>query len=362
MIVCAAVLSLAVSVGAGACSDGVVDDEGTDLDDDDLDERTYSNPVLNRDFPDPTVIEGPDGWYYAYATETMIDARPYNIQVARSQDLVHWTWEGDALPEGVEWAVQGRSYWAPHVLYDDERDTYFMYFSVHHDVREGKCLAVATSDEPLGPFEAEDEPLLCGEGFVEIDPMAFDDPESGKKLLYWGSGFEPIRVQELSDDRLRFKEGTEPVPVVYPGQDASYSNLLEGAWVIHRDTTYFLFYSGDNCCGDAANYAVMVARATDPFGPFERLGEADGTGHSVILEADATWLAPGHNSVVRDAEGNDWMFYHAILRVQPRRDTGIPGVQWDRRVMLADRIRYLSGWPRVDGRAPSDEAAKPVIK
>ena len=61
-------------------------------------EETYQNPVLNRDFPDPTVIAAPDGWYYAYATETMINAQPYNIQVARSEDLVHWMWESDALP------------------------------------------------------------------------------------------------------------------------------------------------------------------------------------------------------------------------------------------------------------------------
>lgn len=359
MLLLAAVV---LSVVLAACSDGVLRDGANGSGDhEEPDGETYANPVMNRDFPDPTVIKGPDGWYYAYATETMIDAQPYNIQVARSQDLMQWIWEGDALPGGVAWAAQGRAYWAPHVLYDAERTTYYMYFSAHHDVRNGKCLAVATSDEPLGPFESTGDPLLCGEGFVEIDPMAFDDPASGKKLLYWGSGFEPIRVQELADDRLGFKEGTEPAPVVYPGRDASYDNLVEGAWVIHRDSAYFLFYSGDNCCGDAANYAVMVARADDPFGPFQRLGEVDGTGHSFILEADGTWLAPGHNSVVQDAEGNDWMFYHAIDRDQPRRDTGIPGVQWDRRVMLMEPILYLSGWPRVDGRHPSETAPAPAV-
>jgi len=323
---------------------------------------TYQNPVLNRDFPDPTVIAAPDGWYYAYGTETMINARPYNIQVARSQDLVTWEWQGDAFPEGVAWASQGRSYWAPHVLYAPEQDRYVMYFSAHHDARNGKCLAVATAASPLGPFRAEDEPLLCGEGFVNIDPMAFDDPVSGKKLLYWGSGFEPIKVQELADDRMHFKPGTEPAPVVFPNQDEPYGTLVEGAWVTYRDGTYFLFHSGDNCCGDAAHYAVMVARAADPFGPFERLGEGEETTQSVILEADAVWKAPGHNAVVQDAAGNDWLFYHAIDRDQPRRETGIPGVLWDRRVMLMDRIVYLGGWPRIEGRRPSTTATAPVVE
>jgi arabinan endo-1,5-alpha-L-arabinosidase len=31
---------------------------------------TYTNPVLDCDFPDPAVILAPDGFYYAYATQT----------------------------------------------------------------------------------------------------------------------------------------------------------------------------------------------------------------------------------------------------------------------------------------------------
>ena len=342
-----------------ACTDSMV--QGEEPGDDEPEGPTYENPVLNRDFPDPTVIAAPDGWYYAYGTETMVNAQRYNIQVARSQDLLTWSWEGDAFPEGVPWATEVRHYWAPHVIYAPEQNRYLLYFSAHHDERGGKCLAVATADAPLGPFQSNGEPLLCGQGFNEIDPMAFDDPVSGKKLLYWGSGGQPIKVQELADDRMRFKPGTEPTPVVFPGQEAAYSTLIEGAWVIYRDGSYFLFYSGDNCCGDAANYAVMVARAQDPFGPFERLGAVEGTGQSIILEADATWRAPGHNSVVQDAAGHDWMVYHAINRAQPRRDTGIPGVQWDRRVMLLDRIVYLGGWPRIEGRHPSAIATAPVV-
>lgn len=351
-----------VGLAIVACSGGGVDDNGIEDDDPEgPDGPTYANPVLNRDFPDPTVIEAPDGRYYAYGTETMINAEPYNIQVARSQDLVDWSWEGDALPGGAAWAEEGRSYWAPHVIYAPEQDRYIMYYSAHHDAYDSKCLAVATATSPLGPFEDRGEPLLCGEGFIEIDPMAFDDPESGKKLLYWGSGFEPIRVQELADDRRDFKPDTEPTPVLAPTADEPYSNLIEGAWVSYRDDTYYLFYSGDNCCGEAANYAVMVARAQDPFGPFERLGETHGTNRSTILEAGPIWKAPGHNSVVQDAAGNDWMVYHAIDRNQPRRETGIPGVQWDRRVMLMDRIEYVSGWPRIEDRRPSEISAAPTV-
>ena len=30
----------------------------------------YANPVLDSDFPDPAVLKAPDGFYYAYATQT----------------------------------------------------------------------------------------------------------------------------------------------------------------------------------------------------------------------------------------------------------------------------------------------------
>jgi arabinan endo-1,5-alpha-L-arabinosidase len=318
---------------------------------------SYENPALARDFPDPSVLQAPDGTYYAYATETLIDGEFTNIQMATSPDLVDWTWTGDALPGGVPWAQERRSYWAPHVVRDAERDRYIMYFSAHHDTKDGKCLAVATAESPAGPFTARDEPLLCGDGFENIDPMAFEDPQSDAHYLYWGSHGEPIRVRELADNRTAFREGTEATPVVHPDPDEPYGGLIEGAWTVYRDGFYYLFYSGDNCCGENAHYAVMVARAESPTGPFETLGDANGTNRSIILTANDTWKAPGHNSVIQDADGTDWMVYHAINRDQPTRPTGT-GTRWDRRVMLMDSIAYDDGWPRIPGQSPS--AVSPV--
>src|SRR4051794_8675540 len=51
-------------------------------------QATFTNPVLDADFPDPAVLKAPDGYYYAYATQTEREGRKVNIQVARSRDLV----------------------------------------------------------------------------------------------------------------------------------------------------------------------------------------------------------------------------------------------------------------------------------
>jgi arabinan endo-1,5-alpha-L-arabinosidase len=316
-------------------------------------EATYANPVLDADFPDPTVIRAPDGSYYGYATQTQRKGRWLNIQVARSPDLVHWLHLGDALPTKPGWASNTQDFWAPHVQRAGAR--YVMYFSAKPDTsdeRHGLCLGVATSASPRGPFVDIGHPLKCGEGFINIDPMALDDPQTHKHLLYWGSGFAPLKVQELGRDRMSFVAGSSPTGLVWPNpvKDA-FPVLVEGSWVVRRAGYYYLFYSGDNCCGPKANYAVMVARSRSAFGPFETLEHATGKPHSIILEKRGHWIAPGHNSIVTDAAGQDWIVYHAVDERHPR-DKPTDELN-TRRVMLIDRIEWRHGWPIIAGPSES---------
>lgn len=299
-----------------------------------------ANPVLNHDFPDPTVVFA-GGRYYAYATQSGWDGKTVNIQVASSEDLQHWQLVGDALPQKPAWADTTQDFWAPHVLWDGELKKYVLFYSGEsNDTATGKCLGVAYADHPQGPFVDKGTPLLCGDSFVNIDPMAFVDARTGKKLLYWGSGFQPIVVQEMKADWSGFAPNSSAKAVVWPGKEPQYTNLIEGAWVDFHDGHYYLYYSGDNCCGSKANYAVMVARAEDPLGPFVRLGEANGTGRSTILVKDSTWLAPGHNSVIQDQKGQRWIAYHAIYR-------GSEKSYGKGRLMLVRPLVYRNGWPQV---------------
>jgi arabinan endo-1,5-alpha-L-arabinosidase len=302
--------------------------------------RSYVNPVIDRDFPDPAVLRAADGWFYAYATQGAANGAMLNIQVARSRDLVQWVLLGDALPGKPRWASGTQEFWAPHVIHDPQLGVYVMYYSAQPDAREGKCLAVATARAPAGPFVDAGAPLACGEGIEHIDPMAFDDPRSARRLLYWGSGGKPIRVQELSPDRMRFLPGSAPAELVFPDASKPYRSLVEGAWVVFRRGRYYLFYSGDRCCAREPSYALMVARSDSPWGPFEEL-------ETPILEASAAWIAPGHASVVEDDAGNDWIVYHAVAAGHARA-----------RRMLLDRIDYRDGWPRISGDRPSEAAQR----
>jgi arabinan endo-1,5-alpha-L-arabinosidase len=302
----------------------------------------YQNPIFDFDFPDPTVIRASDGYFYAYATQTVVNGSWINIQVARSSDLVNWQRLGDALPAKPVWANQTQDFWAPHVQYADGK--YFMYYSADPNSRTGLCMAVATATNPAGPFTDKGAPLLCGSGFVNIDPMTFDDPVTGKRLIYWGSGFQPIKVQELAADRVNFAPGSQSVNLIFPVSNPnpnSYRDLVEGAWVTYRNGYYYLFFSGDDCC-TIAHYAVMVARSTSATGPFTIFPENDG----VIIRGNDKWLGPGHNSVIRDDRSTDWIVYHAYHLENRARG----------RVMLMNRLVYGSdGWVRAESGAPTME-------
>jgi len=309
-----------------------------------------AGPVLAIDanFPDPAVLRAPDGTYYVYATQAGPDGGNANIQVARSRDLTTWTRLADALPVKPVWAARTQDFWAPHVSVHDGR--YYMYYSAKPDAAladdtRGLCLAVAIADRPEGPFRDVGSPLLCGKGFVNIDPMAYDDPATGKRLLFWGSGFEPIKVQELARDRTSFAPGSKPIDLIATDKTddpANYRRLVEGAWVTRRDGWYYLFYSGDNCCGEKAHYATLVARSRRATGPYEILSPARG---GLVIAADDRWNAPGHNSVIRDAKGQWWTLYHGVDRKRPR-SAGGDDVN-TRRVMLISRLKWVNGLPRL---------------
>ncbi|NJY62117.1 family 43 glycosylhydrolase [Salinimicrobium sp. CDJ15-81-2] len=306
-------------------------------------QKEFTNPVVDQNFPDPTVIKAHDGYFYVYATNSEVNGVIHNMQVRRSKDLIDWEVLRDAMPEKPTWG--SGDFWAPHVMYDQGMDRYLLYYSGEStDTDVGKCLGIAVANSPEGPFVDLGQPMLCGESFVNIDPMVFVEPDTGEKYFYWGSGHEPIMVQALEEDGTNFKAGSQAIAVIQPVHDDSldnYENLVEGAWVIKKNGFYYLFYSGDNCCGDQAHYAVMVARSKSPNGPFEKYKNAEG--NSVILKKNEAWIAPGHNSLIQDEQGTYWMAYHAI-------DANAPNAG---RKMLLDKVSWKDGWPYVNNGTPS---------
>jgi hypothetical protein len=78
---------------------------------------TVLGPVVDLNFPDPTIIYL-DGTSYAFATNNRgVGGEMIHVQMATSTDNETWTYlhGQDALPEVGAWATGGRV-WAPDVV------------------------------------------------------------------------------------------------------------------------------------------------------------------------------------------------------------------------------------------------------
>ncbi|MBO9618065.1 MAG: family 43 glycosylhydrolase [Niabella sp.] len=300
--------------------------------------RAQVQPAIRADFPDPTVVRVGEK-YYAYGTNSGTAGKWYNIPVAVSEDLKSWKIVGDALPVRPVWA--DRDFWAPHVLYNEQLKKFVLFYAAETtDSKEGKAIGVAFSEKPEGPFIDSGKPLLIGASFEAIDPMTLKDLQTGKYYMAWGSASQPIRIRELNPGMTEFADGSKAIELIQPGADKTYGRLIEGAWIDYDHGFYYMYYSGDNCCGINAHYAIMVARAKKITGPYTRLGAVAANKSSVILEQDSFLVAPGHNSVFSDRAGNKWIAYHAI----PREDFKKGNYH---RFMYLNRLVYKNGWPVV---------------
>lgn len=283
----------------------------------------YLNPVYPGDAPDPAMLRVGDRFYAAVTGQ----------RILVSDDLVLWRDAGPMFDRMPAWVNPGEPHlWAPDLQEIDGR--YLLYFSGNERGREGQYMGigVAWSTRPEGPYRPLDEPLVSGPGFRNIDPAVFRD-DDGTLYLYWGSAEQPILVQQLAPDGLSLVGS--PRVALRPVPGSRYTRLIEGPWVIKRGEYYYMFVSGSNFV--PGEYAVSVARATSPLGPFEYYRG------NPILQGDRLWASPGHNAVIQDDAGQDWIVYHAY----DWSDTGMG------RLLLIDRLTWHDGWPVVERRTPS---------
>ena len=118
------------------------------------------------------------------------------------------------------------------------------------------------------------------------------------------------------------------------------ANVVEGPFVLRRGQWFYLFYSGNGCCGRECNYALGVARARALFGPWVK------NPRNPILSENAAWKCPGHGSIVSDSQRRDFLLYHSYSA----NDSIYVGRQ-----ALLDQVNWgEDGWPTInDGKGPS---------
>lgn len=281
-------------------------------------QATYTNPVLNQDFPDPDTLKVGDT-YYAYAT----NSGSMNIQAAKSPDLVHWTILPSALPALPKWARSGFT-WAPEVT-TAANNGYVMYFVARDMASDKQCIGVATSAKPEGPFKSTGEkPLICQlDQGGSIDPSSFAD-DNGTHYLLWKNDGNCCRkdtwlyLQQISGDGLQL-QGT---PARLIKQDQGWEgNLVEAPTLWKHNNKYYLFYSANDYAG--LPYAVGYATADTIGGPYRKPAKP-------ILPSSIPnhIVGPGGQDIVTAKDGSTWIMYHAWNKSVRYRSLRIDPLVW----------------------------------
>ena len=256
--------------------------------DDNINRKTYENPVIPSSTPDPTIIKcEEDGFYYLYGTE---DTR--NMPIYRSKNLVDWIFVGTAFNEASRPACvgpnSGAGLWAPDINYINGQ--YVLYFSIGVWGQTEKCgVGVATSDRPEGPFVDRGVLFRSQDIGVTFSIDQFYIEDNGKKYLIWGS-YNGIYMIELTDDGLRVKPGAQKVQLV--------GNLTEASYVYKRDGYYYLFGSTGTCCeGARAPTTLFTAAPTSSKGLTSTRAEAECSTSSRKHSSRATTSWPARDTM-----------------------------------------------------------------
>ena len=301
-------------------------------------EKTYSNPVIKGDFPDPSIIRLEDKFY---AVGTTNDFAP-NYPIYESSDLVNWTRIASVFSEPPAWASE--DFWAPELFYKD--GTFYVYYTTKRKDTGVACIGVATAKDITEGFT--DHGIIIEWGEEAIDAYVFQD-EDDKLYISWkayglteGRDIE-ILSSELSEDGLALVGEHWTLTDFSQGWTGAGD---EGQSIVKRGDYYYMFYSIGGCCDNKCDYRVMVSRSKDLRGTWEQFPEP-------ILQGGEEWRCPGHGTLVQTADNRDFYMYHSYNATDFEfigRQGMLDEIVWDEETK----------WPYFkNGNTPSEEALMP---
>lgn len=301
---------------------------------------TYTNPIIDRDLPDPAVIEANGAYWMTHTMGGPDEGWP----LYRSDDLVHWRFDRHLLTPANKGAWMQNDFWAPEIHRVGAH--WVLTFTARSRETGHLCIGIATAPSIGGPYAVQPAPLVSDTVAV-LDSHLFQDGD-GSIYLLWkrdsdaGRGVGgAIFARRMNAAGTEFAPGSPTIKLLEGSESAKdpaaawERGLVEAPWMVKRGGYYYLFYSGAFI---DTSYALGVARSTSPTGPFTRCPG------NPILRSNAAWGGPGHGAFLKDRAGVEWHLYHA--RHQARPDYG--------RVQLLDRLYWTGDWPAFgDGGTPS---------
>ena len=277
--------------------------------------KTYTNPVLPGDHPDPTLLKVGDDFYHCGSS---FHFTPY-MPIYHSSDLVHWEVIGRVLPPSKAGWVSDRpstGIWQGAItcFYG----SYWIYFS-----SGGQWFCKA--DSPTGPWtdpvEVKTNPTT---GPLGYDNSIFVD-DDGKPYMVTKNGQKVNRIQELGKDGQL--TGTV-MNLDWINAKLQYS-WAEGPVMCKRNGIYYYFPAGDVSGGQ---YVMKSKELTADSTKWERLGEF----FKPISDPNIGFRRPNHMSApLQLADGTWWTIAQSYEKYEgddwsgTGRQTSLYQVTWE---------------------------------
>lgn len=275
------------------------------------------NPIIQTCFtPDPAPVVFGDTLYVYCGEDSSIDTGFYNMTDWRcfsTTDMANWTDHGIMMySESFEWAQPGTA-WAAQCI--ERNGKYYLYTTVTND--GGRCIGVAVSDSPTGPFvDALGKPL-CGPDWSYIDPTVMID-DDGQAYLYFGN---PTSYYcKLNEDMISLASPIAEHKMTaeafgkHPENPAS-TTYTEGPWLYKRNGIYYLVYASLGI-----PEGISYSTSDSPIGPWKYRGE-------IMNPYGSTTIHPG----IIDYKGHSYFFYHGVL---------LPNGGWQMRSTAVSEFTY----------------------
>jgi arabinan endo-1,5-alpha-L-arabinosidase len=280
---------------------------------------------------DPCIIKEGDT-YHVFGSDALGAEHGLHMPHKTSKDLLRWTDEGELFHGLPPWATQAvpgtKAMWAPDISYVNGR--YHIYYALSTFGGNRSAIGLWTSktlNKASPDYGWRDEGLVFmsheSDNYNCIDPCHVIEPNGDRWLVFgsfWGG------VQAVPLDKATGKPGPQAVVTRIARRPAPKGapDAIEAPFIFQRNGWYYLFASYDYCCkGVNSSYYMVIARSRGVTGPY--LGRdgskmTDGLG-TLLIRGDMHWRGPGHNAVLHDDDGRDYLVYHTYDAAHEGRST-----------------------------------------
>ena len=314
------------------------------------------NPILPGFHADPCICRKKDDYYIAVSSFEWFPGIP----VYHSRDMKHWELFTNVLTDAdlcdLRRLPSAKGIWAPCLTYCEPEDRFYVVYGIMNSMNARYFDIdnyLITAKDIRGPWS---EPVYLHSAGFDASLMHDDDGRKWVVSLDWEtrSGYEKpgaICLAEYDPDARAVR--SNPVRIWRGGTDRG---CLEAPHLTKRDGTYYLMCAEG---GTGYYHCVTMARARDPFGPYE--GDPANPILTAVPEnrnerADVDHLKPryfnpgstlqkcGHGSYVETSQGETYLVHLCArpftpeLRCTLGRETAIQKMRWTD-----------DGWLRLDG-------------